>query len=199
MRKEAKYILLIVLLLVSLIFNWLMYSYNDELEGNLNAKDKTLNSILDSDSSFCSEVATYNKTIKKFVSDSSFIVNGTSYTGSDIVKLFNQIILDKSKIEDSLFYYQELLGETENFYEEKIYKYRDSIYVLKWQLDEIKKDYGINIRVSKNKDRYTMVKPFNKMDSAIMLFPYFKDKLSKTKDGNWIITTEKIVTTTKSK
>lgn len=199
MRKEAKYIALIVFLLISLIVNFLFYNYNGELEQNLEAKDETINSILNSDSTFCSEVDTYSETIKRYVSDSSFIVNGVSYTGSDIVKLFNQVIAEKHKIEDSLFYYQDRLNETENFYQEKIYKYSDSTFVLKWQLDEIKKDYGINIKVNKNKDKYTMVKPFNKMDSAIILFPYFKDKLSKTKDGNWVITTEKIVTTPKSR
>ena len=99
-----------------------------------------------------------------------------------LVDKYNQLVRDHNKLVKD---YNELV----NLYNKKS---GDKAYsdALKAALDLINKNYGINYEIKRDSTAYKIVLPPSpKVDSALMLLPYFRENLHRDEQsGNWVIT-----------
>lgn len=65
---------------------------------------------------------------------------------------------------------------------------KDSIGNLKWRLNLIQKNYGIKVKHTEKKGTsYIEIIGSEKVDSALVLLPYYRNRLKEDKDGSWTI------------
>lgn len=115
---------------------------------------------------------------------------------TDVVNRYNYLLNDHIEITDRynnlIKDYKELVKQ----YNELVVTYNnrseDIAYgkALKVALERIKKEYDINYEIKKDSTHYDiLIHPSPKIDSALVLLPYFRDNLKRDdKTKNWIIT-----------
>lgn len=99
-----------------------------------------------------------------------------------LVDKYNQLARDHNKLIKD---YNELVTAWNKTSEEK--SYTDA---LKIALNLINDNYGINCEISRDSTSYKVILPPSpKIDSALMLLPYFRENLHcDEQSGNWVIT-----------
>lgn len=195
--------------MITSIISLILYNYNSTLELQLTKRDKIIQRIANTDSVIVEKTKDYAKSIKDFNSEIIFEQNGKNLTSSEIVKVFNQIADDNNKLvsennnltmsnyklRDSLLNCKRKNISQQQSYridQKKIsYNYLDSISDLNFKLSTIKSNYGIDYQFKKTGlNMKKLEKQTTMVDSAIVLFPYYKHTL--TKEGNvWYIETDK--------
>ena len=90
---------------------------------------------------------------------------------------------------DSNISVEELIRRYNALLDSNYYNKRE-IQQLKTTLDLINKAYGITYDVSiKSNTTITSLRNTEKVDSALMILPYYRDRLEKNADGTWMIKT----------
>lgn len=99
-----------------------------------------------------------------------------------LVDKYNQLVRDHNKLIKD---YNELVTLYNKKLDNKAYN-----EALKNALDLINKNYGINYEIKRDSAVYKIVLPPSpKIDSALMLLPYFRENLHyDEQSGNWVIT-----------
>lgn len=99
-----------------------------------------------------------------------------------LVDKYNQLVRDHNKLIKD---YNELVTLYNKKLDNKAYS-----EALKSALDLINKNYGINYEIKRDSTVYKIVLPPSpKIDSALMLLPYFRENLHyDEQSGNWVIT-----------
>ena len=127
------------------------------------------------------DVLTSDEVVKRY---NSLIGEFSQYADENkkLVDKYNQLVRDHNKLIKD---YNELV----NLYNKKSDNkaYSDA---LKAALDLINKNYGINYEIITDSTKYkVVVLPSQKIDSALMLLPYFRENLHyDEKSGKWEIT-----------
>jgi hypothetical protein len=127
------------------------------------------------------DILTSEEVVKRY---NSLIGEFSQYADENekLVDKYNQLIRDHNKLVKD---YNELV----NLYNKKSGNkaYSDA---LKAALDLINKNYGINYEITNDSTSYKVVVPSSqKIDSALMLLPYFRENLHyDEKSGKWVIT-----------
>lgn len=200
--------LVLVVVLVSLIFNIYNGIYIDKLEQQVVYRDSIITKLTFSDKLVkdyfdINYDSTKHQTYYTLKDNKKTIVNDTTkstitkthavyyketvtYTNNkkynDLAKKYNSLISDYNLIVHK--YNTETIKSSEN--EQKLFEKQ-------YSLDMIKKHYGIKYMTTRNGDYLSIELKSNKIDSALALFPYYKDKLSyDSKDKCWIIEMPKV-------
>jgi hypothetical protein len=183
MEQKNKYISVIVLLLLLFLgsFTMSLYEYSENLEKEIAQRDTTIMQLSRNDSIYSTKTKEYSEVITKYIENCNFYIDGKQISTNDLIKLTNQLIEEKDKLEDSLLYFKQKTDfetTTKSSYRNELITTKDSLQVNSYILGLIKRDYGITYNVE-TKDGYRIYnrKP-SKADSAIVLFPYYKNKLS---------------------
>lgn len=127
------------------------------------------------------DILTSEEVVKRY---NSLIGEFSQYAveNEKLVDKYNQLVRDHNKLVKD---YNELV----NLYNKKS---GDKAYsdALKAALDLINKNYGINYEITNDSTSYKVVVPSSqKIDSALMLLPYFRENLHyDEKSGKWVIT-----------
>jgi len=173
MKNKIIILFLFAILITSVSFNVVLVNYQTTIESELIEKDKLINRVKTNQTKYGDSIKKYSKTIEKYVDDCNFEYNGKSISSAELITFVNR------KLEEN----DELKFEMENC--------NDSLKIKSNVLAEAKKHYGIDYIVEKTVNGYTISKSYpTKLDSALVLFPYYKDKINRSEDGkNWIITT----------
>ncbi|MBN8653419.1 MAG: hypothetical protein J0L67_18470 [Cytophagales bacterium] len=179
---------------ISILFTTYLYDNNLELQNAVGQRDTMIASIQRGDSLYKSTVKGYSEVITRYVSDCSFVIDGKKISTQDLVKLLNEILNQNESLADSVLYYKKL-AIVDNFYkneyQKRINSMMDSLVINSKIVELAKRDYGVNYKVEKSQSGFTFVREISKADSAIILFPYYKDKLKRdTLTDSWIITTQ---------
>lgn len=202
-NKTTNWILLFFLI-ISLGAMYTFFNYNKELELQIQKRDKTIQEINKVDSVLIEKTKDYAKQIEEFKTQPSFIFKGKEITASEIVDLLNIAYekIDDLEIDNQSLKYRDSVNKinlnTVNYNievykkalkkaEESNYEYSKSNYILNSKLKTIKQNYGIDLKIRKI-DSLTIGfdKPMLMIDSAIILYPYYKNRL-KIENGTWII------------
>jgi hypothetical protein len=69
----------------------------------------------------------------------------------------------------------------------KIAQNEAKVFELEFILNELKNRYNFKYEYKVDNNERILVLPFNKLDSALILYPFFKDRMKKEK-GNFIVT-----------
>lgn len=179
--------------IIGVVFACITLKYNFELNKNLKQKDEILEKVLLKDSLFQNSKKIYSEKIDKYVQDCHYLVDGKKISSEQLAKLMQELYLINNQKSDSIEFYIERC----KIYKEsndKLYKaalngvaFNDSLQVYKSLANEIKKRYGINDKVYIESNNLKILRPFNRADSAAIVFKFYKHTLRKEKDGNWVV------------
>ncbi len=101
-------------------------------------------------------------------------------SNSDLIESLNKLFMGANIKNDGSFDVKKFIDNHNNLV--------DSIKDLKWQLDFIKKNYGIYIvQKETNNDKSITIKGGEKIDSALLLLPRFRDRLTKVNNNTWTV------------
>lgn len=183
MEQKNKYILVFVLLLLLFLgsFTMSLYEYSGNLEKAIAQRDTIIMQLSRNDSIYSTKTKEYSEVITKYIDNCNFYIDGKHISTNDLIKFTNQLIEEKDKLEDSLSYFKQKTDHesaTKSGYRNELITTIDSLQVSSRILGLIKRDFGITYNVE-TKDGYRIyTRNPSKADSAIVLFPYYKDKLS---------------------
>jgi len=205
MNNRTINFILFVVLMVCMGVLYTFYDYNKNLESQIIARDKTIKEIRKTDSLLIEKTKEYAKQIEKFNSQPSYILEGKEITTKEIVELLNDSYEKISFLEQENYnlkykdsinrinsksanYNINLLKKSRKNTIEIAQKYVDSTYITLSKLKYIKERYGIDLKhkIIDSTRTLKIINPMLKVDSALILFPYYKNRLS-FKEGKWNI------------
>jgi hypothetical protein len=195
MKNKSIIFFLTTLSIVTMALLLILYNYNTQLENQISLKDELISESIERDSVLIKKTREYSEIIEKYVNNCEFTVDGKKISATKLVKIANKTITENQKLKDSLKYFKLLSIKQPEVYSEKynklINKYKDSLSIYKWKADLVKKDFGIFYNVKRKGNKLTSERYSKKVDSALVLLPYYKHKLSVDKDGHFEIETDK--------
>lgn len=229
-------IIILLLLMISIGAVILLLKDKEDLEYQINKRDKLISDKRTSDSLLCMQNQKNERIIEKYISECGITINGKNVSTDELLKYLrnqineiNNLNLKSYLLQDSLrreriryeieknyrsqFQTQlkiayDSLGVYKAFYslaksnfktdfsvdgnKVRIQVPEDSSLIYKKLYELAKKDYGINYDIRKEGNYIVYSKNFSTLDSALMIFEYYKDKLSKdTLNNIWYIETPK--------
>lgn len=195
MKNKSIIFFLTTFSIVSMILLLILYNYNTELENQITQKDRLISKSVERDSLLINKTREYSQIIEKYVNNCEFTINGKEISASKLVKIANETNIENEKLKDSLRYFKLLSKEQPKVYSSEynkiINEYKDSLSIYKWKAELVKKDFGIVYKVKRKGNKLISERYSKKVDSALVLFPYYKHKLSIDKDGHFEIETDK--------
>ncbi|RAJ24983.1 hypothetical protein [Pedobacter cryoconitis] len=181
MKKAIFNVFLIVCLLIStyLLFN--SERSNSRLIRQIELKDSLSKNITKNDSVFAEKTKEYAKVITKYVSNCNFKIGKKSISTPELLKITNKAIIDAEVYKDSLrimkFYSEQYKKNSTNL-QVKAISNSDSTFIYKGLLGIVLENYKIKPDYSRDGDRFHFfIKGISTVDSALVLFPYYKHNL----------------------
>lgn len=179
----------------------LIYSvfYIEKLEEQIRERDKTIQELsfrsdlveeyfdikhdsLEHTTSYSLKGTKANFTIMQQDSTELLFLQGDKvFTVRELVKEYNALVSNYNRLACD---YDNLVGEFNSEYNKNMHRIRD----LETVLGMIEKRYCIQYNISRD-STFSVIYLSNteKIDSALMLLPYYKDKLKKVSDSVWTI------------
>jgi hypothetical protein len=158
-------------------------------------RDSLIASIQQKDQLYDSTTKAYSEVITRYISDCNILVDGKKVSNKQLINLFNQLINENDTLRDSLIYYkrQSIVGQLQSTkLQLRIHSLLDTINIKSKIVELVNRDYGITYNVDTYDRGFTFSRNLSRADSAMVLFPFYKDRIKRdTAKGNWIITTEK--------
>jgi hypothetical protein len=173
MKNKNKLIsvLLLGLLIIWAVLSFLGIQHIENLEHAIQERDNTILQMSNLDSVYTSKTQEYSEIITKYVDNCNFFIGDKKISTSDLIKMTNEL-LDENQI------FKDSLDNLWQFKNQEHYNSMDSLQTLTRILELIKRDYGIKYTVKREGNYKIFERQLSKADSAIVLFPYYKDKLS---------------------
>jgi hypothetical protein len=171
--KNKLFILIIFSLLISsLSLNFILFRFSNSLEKEVQNKQVLVNKIRKGDLTLNDSLRKYSEVINKYVNNCNFEINGKEVSSSELISVLNKQFVLNQKLNDSVVSCGDSLR-------------RSNAIILK-----AKQDYGINYFIINNSKGFVVDKKYpTRLDSALVLYPHFKDNLKISNDGkNWVIT-----------
>jgi hypothetical protein len=185
-KKRNKYLLPLMAIvggLVSLLTSFYYSKETSDLSMMLGERDAIIDSIKTFSISRDSLAMQYAK-IDEYIKGCEINVNGKSIKYSDLVSELSKVIKERDDYKEQV----RALNDAINFYISRVLEevdrntlYSDSISKMNYALGVIKKNYGINMKISKETRGDTIFwqydRDFGKADSALLVWPHFKGKI----------------------
>jgi len=178
--------LFISVMIIASILTWAAISFFgfqdiEELKQAVKERDSTIQEMSNLDSVYYSKTKKYSEIITKYVDNCNFFIGDKKISTSDLMKMTNELLEENQTLKDTLYYLKQLNdfeNEASMTYKNELYKSLDSLHTVSRIIELIKKDYGINYIVSTDGNYKIFKRQLSRADSAIVLFPYYKNKLS---------------------
>lgn len=173
MKNKNKFmsVLLLALLIIWAVLSSLGIQHIKNLKHAIQERDNTISQMSNLDSVYTSKTKEYSEIITKYVDNCNIFIGDKEISTSDLIKMTNELLDENQILNDSL-------DNLWQFKKQEQYNSMDSLQTLIRILDLIKRDYGITYKVKREGNYKIFERQLSKADSAIVLFPYYKDKLS---------------------
>lgn len=159
--------------------------YSDTLKKHVDNQDSILKDGRLRDSLLIENTKEYSEVITKYVSNCGITLNNKQLSAEEIVKIISKSTEEVTSLQDSLI-------RAEMRSKISLYKYSDSLNLYRFLINRVKTQYGIVYTITNNTDGSRAIKSnFSKVDSALALYPFYKNKIKGDSLGNLIITYEK--------
>jgi len=195
MKNKIFYIFFIIILVISSIITLFLYDYNQKLIKDIESKERLIKKTSSNDSILFETTKEYSKIISKYTFENEFMIGDKKVSAKELVNLFNNIFNENRRLKDSVNYFKyqtRAENESSAFYRNNYIKYLDSTNIYRFAFKSAIKDYGIQYYIKKIDSSFILQRSFSKADSALLLYPYYKDMIRKDPvSGAWIITYEK--------
>jgi|GEM_PF-4197249 hypothetical protein len=188
-------VLLLVVCCFSFYFLVISENSNERLIRQIELKDSLSKKTTKKDSVFAEKTKEYAKVITKYISDCNFKIGDKSISTPELLKISNQAIRDAALYKDSL----SMLKTSNEYYKKKALEfqkenvsYTDSAFIYKGLLNVIQKNYKIYPKYQRDKNNFTFyIEGTSTIDSALVLFPYYKHNLTRdTATNEWTTVTD---------
>ena len=198
-RFNSGKILLIVLFLMSILYNVASTIYIDEVEKEIENRDSIINRMTLSDElvkryfdiTFDSAKNETFYTLKK--EKLATITSMKRHVEDKPTEIVETTVITEQSIESLRSSYDELLHDYNTLVRWANNK-ADSLEQTSIALELIKKNYDISYGVSREKDMKRLYLISEKADSAFMLFPYFRDRLQyDPSKKNWMVIRDRFI------
>lgn len=181
MKKIIDIILLLLFPFIVCI-GYFQYDYSNELKRQIDKRDTVIASYQKLDSLYESTIRKYVDTVEKYITP-EFLYGDKKITAEELIETANSSIGELYKVKyelaiarDSIRAYKVYSDET-NKLNKELYKYYDSTFIFKGYSNIAKAKYGIVFSHIKDSNNYTFSANSKKIDSALILLPYFRDRL----------------------
>jgi hypothetical protein len=183
MRNKAIFAILFFVICSLGLLCITLFHFNEKLYIQIEQKDSLIKNNDLRDSIYTEATKEYSEVINKYVNNCSFTVNEKSISTQELLKLVNNTFDKNQELQDSLDAYKEFFNQTQS--------YKDSLFLYKNLYSLARKRYGINITYKVLNDKYAFYYGITKVDSAMALFPFYKNKIKRdTANNSWTITTQ---------
>jgi len=209
MKNNMKRILSILSLLIILLTGGcilLLYN-NNELKIQIEKRDILINDKQINDSIFLENTLKNKKIIERYINDCGILINGKKVTTEELLIFITRQIEERDKLQNELVKCKDSLSIARAFNEltrknlkvnfnlsenDSIRKYSirlplDSSIVYKKIIQSIEKEYGIKYTIQRKDDVLYYQKSFSKVDSALLVYKYYKSKLHSDESGDLFI------------
>lgn len=153
-------ILLIISIILAAISAFISYD-NDRLRSSISRQDSIINRSL-KDDKFDKKIENYTDSIKTITNKISILINDKEVSGSQIVAIIDRLQAKNDSLDNRLWETSQLL------------KYA-------------KDNYNFDVYLKRNGSSGTLNRNESQADSAKVLLRHFRKRLSKDKNGNWIV------------
>lgn len=196
MKKIIDAIILFLLLLI-ICLAYFQYGYTKDLKEQIALRDTIIYRYESIDSIYGKTLKRYVDTVEKYITP-QFIYGDKKISSEELIETFNKHIKELycTKYElaiarDSLQAYKDYHDNTEKVYK-SLYEYKDSTIIYRGYTNIAEKKYGIEFTYKKDSDYYIFYAKSKQIDSALIILPYFRDRLKyNPKDNSWEIITRK--------
>jgi hypothetical protein len=178
MEKSKKMKSILALFVLAALFLWsflTMTNYISDLENGIIERDSIIFKLNRLDSVHSEASKTYSEIITKYIDGCKFMLGDKELSNEDIVKITNELMNENRILKDSL-YNQEI--EITSKYNSELYKTLDSLNTIIKVFDHYKDEYGISYKINKEGNKKMLLKNITTVDSALILFPHYKHKIS---------------------
>ena len=181
MKRIIDVILLILFLFIVCVL-YFQYDYSNELKKQINQRDTIIASYQKLDSVYETTIQKYVDTVEKYIIP-EFLYGNKRISVEELLDGANSSIRELHKIKyelamarDSIKYYKIYSHEVDTL-NKKLYKYYDSTFIYRGYSNIAKAKYGIVFLHTKDSNNYTFYANSKQLDSALILLPYFRDRL----------------------
>jgi hypothetical protein len=181
-RNILSLVFVVVLGFSCIMFFLEIYNYTKDLEYEIQQRDKTIIELTLMDSIFKEHTKEYSKIIDNYIYDCEFKFENEIISTNELWSMYNDLIDENNSLIDSI---------NACYKNEAILK--DSLWTQNKILELIKKNYGINYRVTSEGNSRYFIKTPSTADTAILVFPYFREKVSFDSISKKLIITDKII------
>lgn len=184
---------IVIILIVTLS---IMINYLSQLKYEIARRDSLIQRMQAGDSLYQKGLKNYADVIQKYVQDCKFSINGKEISSQELVRIVNDANNEKIALLDSLIHCNERISKNYDAYialEQKIKENSDSLAFKTIFLNLAKKRYGLQYNRSYSKETYSFSISSPKLDSALILYGYYKDRLKKDSVGSWVIIDKQMI------
>lgn len=189
---------LLVLLTCSFYINWLQYEFVKQMEYQVVERDSIILKYNANDSLYNTRLKQYTDTIVKYISPTFQNNDGKSISVSEFLNIANNSLKKNDSLEYRLRFARDSIKAMKRFINEQsdnaynlALSYQDTAFVFKGYVNLARK-YGMSFSYTREKNEYIFKVNAEKLDSALILYPFFKDRLSyDEKEKTWVVKTKK--------
>lgn len=188
-NKIIAFIFFVLFLVVGYKF-YVLQDYTDTLLVENKKKDDLISQSAKVDSIIIEKTKEYVKTIHEYKDATTFTRDGEQVSSSQLVTEFNNLLIKNNRLTDSLNYCRKQNKISSLSSEMERLKIADSLSNLNWVLQVLENKYGFKYSINKNQKGTTITHKASTIDSALVLFPYYRHTLT-LENKTWTIETDK--------
>jgi hypothetical protein len=169
--KNKRLLIIVFSLITSITFSFILYKSNQDLFIEIGKRDELIKRTQLNDSLNCEHTIKYVNTITKYVTqDCGLLIDNKEISLDEFISIYSDEIDKKNKLRSEIF------------------RVRDSNNILLRQLEIIKIKYSVRANTKKDGNHQVTSAESATIDSALILLPYFRDRLSyDSVKKEWII------------
>lgn len=209
-RNNAKFIgvILVFALAISTAVIYLLFTDNQELKNQVIKRDKLIKENVISDSLFNNRKTKGDSIIERYIDECNILINNKKVSTEELLDFLNSQVDEIKRLEkenynlsDSLRIYKSYVKlsksnlnvnykteEKDNARVATIILPTDSLPIYRKLYHLMQEDYGIYYKIRSDEKSTYYTKTYSKLDSALIVYKYYKHTLSGDSLGNIYIT-----------
>lgn len=197
MKKIIEIIIIISIFIAGSVI-YLQQNYVSELKKQITDRDSTIAKYEARDSVYDNRLKQYTDTVEKYISP-SFKLGDKNISVEDLLELANKSMRRADFLEnrlnnlkDSAIHAISSISSNTKKIGQVLSAYEDSAFIYGNYVKLVERRYGLKFYHEKNGNTYKFLLKAERIDSALMLLPYFRDRLTyNAKKEYWEIETKR--------
>lgn len=205
-KNNSKFIVIVLFigLAIAIGISGLLYLDNKELENQVIKREEFIKKTFFEDDALKNQKTKSDSIIERYIEDCNILINNKKVSTEELLEYMNnqlksieKLQIENSKISDSLEIYKTYIKlsksnlnvdykteEKDNKIISSIILPTDSLKIYKKLYELMERDYGISYKLERDEKNTYYTKKYTKLDSALLVYKYYKHVLSGDSIGN---------------